>query len=41
MVVLSCKWTYHKQEFSILENSAGKGYQTYRANSKLNKVEKE
>ena len=41
MAALSCKWTYHKQESSIQENSVGKGYQTYGVNSKLNKVEKE
>ena len=41
MAAISYKWTYHKQEFSIQENSAGKGYQSYRASSKLNKVEKE
>ena len=37
---LSCKWTYNKQEFSIQENSVEKGYQAYKANSKLNKVKK-
>ena len=41
MAALSCKWTYHKHEFSIQKNSAGKDYQTYRTNSKLNKVAKE